>query len=58
MICYVFTDSPVVVDEGSFDLIDVVDPLLPLMACALIFDFGESSAIITSVREDIIDLKT
>lgn len=48
---FFITESPVVVDEGSFGLLDdVVVVELPFIACVLILDFGESSAIITSVE--------
>lgn len=48
---YCFTESPVVVDVGSFDLLVCVDPLLPpFIDSFLILVFGESSAIITSAQ--------
>lgn len=45
------TESPVVVDVGSFALLAVVESLLPpFIDCTLILDFGESSSIITSIK--------
>lgn len=47
---FINTESPVVVDVGSFALLAVVASLLPpFIDCALILDFGESSSIITSI---------
>lgn len=49
---FIVTESPVVVDDGSFGLLVVVEPLFPpFIACVLILVFGESSSIITSVEE-------
>lgn len=53
------TESPVVVDDGSFGLAVTVEPLFPpFIDCVLILVFGESSAIITSVNCKNIGIKS
>lgn len=44
-----FTESPVVVEDGSFGFATVLPLFPPFTDCVLILDFGESSAIITSI---------